>query len=188
MALSIKDKLFARYPIPRSLSIWGGDGVSTFAVSDLDALVETCVDELRADLYVTEYITLTGMSTGVDPDVFAVVNARIIGGNFQGNTSVRVQLDRASNTVLCRYTPARATVRRYLRVSDLDTLQGAQLQYFLVYTLWRMATTELAMLRAVTLSTDAGSINLDTLASFAESCSSEYERMKEDIHLYTTGI
>lgn len=44
------------------------------------------------------------------------------------------------------------------------------------------------MLRAVTLSTDAGSINLDTLATFAESCSSEYERMKEDIHLYTTGI
>ena len=188
MALSIKDKLFSRYPIPRSLSIWGGDGVRTFVVSDLDALIETCVDELRADLYITEYITLTGMSTGVDPDVFAVVNARLAGVYFQGNTSVRVQLDRATNTVLCRYTPAHATIRRYLRVSDLESLQGAQLQYFLVYTLWRMATTELSMLRSVSLDTDAGSLNLDSLATFAESCSSEYEKMKEAIQIFTTGI
>ena len=76
-SLSFKDKLFATYPIPRSVSIWEGDGVSSFAVSSLDDLISSCVDELRSDLYITEYVHCSSQSTSLPEDAFAVVNAKI---------------------------------------------------------------------------------------------------------------
>ena len=104
-SLSFKDKLFATYPIPRSVSIWEGDGVSSFAVSSLDDLISSCVDELRSDLYITEYVHCSSQSTSLPEDAFAVVNAKI-DFQFQGNRSVRVDFDAASHRALIRYVPA----------------------------------------------------------------------------------
>lgn len=186
-SLSFKDKLFATYPIPRSVSIWEGDGVSSFAVSSLDDLISSCVDELRSDLYITEYVHCSSQSTSLPEDAFAVVNAKI-DFQFQGNRSVRVDFDAASHRALIRYVPAVLTYRRYLRLSDLDTLAGDRLIYAKMYVLWQMAEKELTILRSVVLDADNGSVNLDALASFSDKCRARYEEMKAEVFIYTSGV
>lgn len=186
MAITIKDKLFSEYPIPADISIWGGSAILP-AVSSLEILLETSVSALQSDLFIVDYIQLTGMSTGVDSDVVAVVNARLDYG-FQGNTSVQANLDLATHSILCRYYPAIATVRRLLRRSDLDSLCGSKLQYFMSYVLWRMSDKELTMLRSVVLDADNGAVNLDALASFSSDCRDRYEALRSEILIYSTGI
>lgn len=186
-SLSFKDKLFATYPIPRSVSIWEGDGVSSFAVSSLDDLISSCVDELRSDLYITEYVHCSSQSTSLPEDAFAVVNAKI-DFQFQGNRSVRVDFDAASHRALIRYVPAVLTYRRYLRLSDLDTLAGDRLIYAKMYVLWQMAEKELTILRSVVLDADNGTVNLDALASFSDKCRDRYEEMKAEVFIYTSGV
>lgn len=187
MAVSFKDKLWSQYVIPQTVSCWYGDDVTTQAVSDLDVLIASCVDELRSDLYITDYMVLNSMTTHVDEDIFAVVNAKLT-FPFQGNRSVRVELDRGAHQILCRYVPARVTYRRYLRLSDLDTLAGDQLVFALMYVLSKMAEKELAILRSVVLDADNGQVNLDALSDFASTCRSRYEELKESIFIYSSGI
>ena len=40
-----KESLFAEYPVPRSYSIWGGDGIEINPIEDINALIENSVRE-----------------------------------------------------------------------------------------------------------------------------------------------
>lgn len=188
MAYSFLERFWSQYPMDRSVSIFGGDGVNTVPVSDINILIEACVEELKSDLYVTEYVDCPSQVTSVSEDVFAVVNARLAAFSFMGNTSVKVQLDRGLHQLRCLYVPARATVRRYLRMSDVDTLVGSQLQYLLLYVSWKAAQKELTMLQGVTLDADNGSVNLQPLADYAERCRSQWDSMRDEIFIYTGGF
>lgn len=188
MAYSFIDRFWSQYPMERSVSIYGGDGVNTTPLSDLNILIASCVEDLKSDLYVVEYVNCPSQITPVSEDVFAVVNARLSAFAFAGNTSVPIQLDRGLHQLRCLYVPARATVRRYLRVSDIDTLVGAQLQFFTAYVMFKAAMKELTVLQSVTLEADNGTVNLQPLADFAERNRALWEQMREDILIYTGGF
>lgn len=194
-AVSFVDRLWSHYPIPREISIWSGTGVDTFPVDDLETLIQSCVDELRSDLYMRETAYAGSMVTPLPKDTFAVISANIA-FPFQGNRKVPVDFDLSTGNALTRYYPARILYRRYLRRSDLEGtsdsnpqggLRGDKLQYALYYILWHMAERELVALGSVTLDTDSGEINLSRLEEFADKCEARYKEMKDEIFIYTGG-
>lgn len=181
-----KTRLWAEYPIPSILSVFGGDMVQTFPVADLDTLIETCVDELQSDVYVTEYVLAGSMGTQLPEDTIAVVGGKMTYG-FQGNRAVKCTFDAATKIVWTRYYPANITYRRRLHVEDLDKLTGDMLQYTKMYMLWKMADREITMLTSVNFEVDNASVNLDSLTRFRDACRERYLTLKEDIMLYTVG-
>lgn len=184
--IAFKQKLFAEYPIPEYISIFGSDGQLSLPIADLDLLIASCVDELKSDIFVTDYLTMGGMTMAAPEGCVAVVNAKF-SAMFQGNRSVPIDFDRAANQLLCRYVPARVTYRRYLRLSDLEGLVGDQLIYVKSYVLWKMAEKEVTVLQSVELNADNGSVNLSALASFGERARELYLAKKEDILIYSAG-
>lgn len=178
--------LWAEYPIPSNFSIFGGDGLTSFPVSDLDALVGSCVLELRSDVYVTDYCVLSGYATRLPDTAFAVVGAKLAFG-FQGARSVKVTFDASTKMAYCRYYPANLTYRRLLDVDDLPKLQGDLLIYAKQYILWKMADKELTVLKSVTLDADNGQVNLDSLQAFRDATRQRYLDLKEGIFIYTVG-
>lgn len=188
MGYSFIDRFWSQYPIPRAVSVFGGDGLTTVPLADLGVLVAACVEDLKSDLYVTDYVDMYSQVTQVGDDVFAVVNARLSAVSFMGNTSVKVQFDRSRHQLRCLYVPARATVRRYMHVEDIDSLVGSKLQYFTAYVNFKAALKELNILQSVSLEADNGSVNLQVIADFAERNRQQYESMREDIFIYTGGF
>lgn len=177
---------WAEYVFPESISLWGSGGSGRGF--SLDSLMGAAVEALKSDLYQTEWVEMGGMVQGVADDVFAVVNARLSGVMIAGNTSVRVQLDRGLHQLRTLYFPCRVRCRRYLRLSDVDNLVGAQLQYYLNYVLWKASFKELSVLRSVNLEADNGTTNLDALATFSGECKAAYEDMRDSILMYTGGV
>lgn len=185
--LEFKKKVWAEYPIPFTISIWGGDGIEQHPVADLDALIESCISELRSDVYITDFVEAAGMQTRLPDDAFAVSYAQLK-FPFAGNRLVKVQFDVAMKMAITRYPPCTIYYRRYLSKENVDKLQGDFLMYAKAYTLWKMADKEINMLRSMILDPDNAQINLDALAKFAESCQKRYEDMKPEIMLYPPGM
>lgn len=181
-----KEYFWSEYVYPQSVSVWGSS--SREQGLSLDSLLRTSVEAMKSDLYRTEWVEMGGMVQGCAEDIFAVVNARLSYVPIAGNTSVRVQLDRGLHQLRTMCFPCRVRCRRYLRLSDIDDLVGAELQFMLNYVLWKASWKELSILRSVTLEADNGTTNLDALATFSESCKATYESMREDIMMYTGGI
>ncbi len=186
MALDIKKRLFSEYPIPEQLSIWGGDGISTLPLFDFDDFIDTCIDELRSDLYIRDYINTSAMKTFLPEDAIGVVSGRL-NYPFQGNRSVKVQYNPIDHSVVSRFFPLTITYRRRLSRKNLDKLEGDRLIYFKHYVLSRMAEKELVTLGTVDLDADNGKLNLDALSRFAEYHKEQYTIMKDSILLYTVG-
>lgn len=185
--VTFKKKVWAEYPIPFSVSIWGGDGIETHPVEDLDVLIEGCVDELRSDIYVTDYVRSGSMVTQLPDDAFAVVAGKLQ-TQFQGNRLVKVQFDASTKTALSRYIPVTITYRRKLSVETLDMLEGDFLIYAKTYVLWKMAEKEALILKSMILDPDNATINVDTIREFANTCKDRYESMKPEISIYPVGM
>lgn len=186
MDLTIKDRLFAEYPIPYPLSVFGGDDIDTLPLVDFDVFVQTCVDELGSDLYITDYQKVNSMQAYLPSDTISVVGAKL-DYPFQGNRWVKASYNRYNQTVNVRYYPATVTFRRRLTMETVDRLMGDFLIYFKSYTLAKMAEKELTMLGGVKLDADNGSVDLQSLENFRQKCWDRYIELKDAIHIYAVG-
>lgn len=192
--ITFREGLLTEYPIPIGVSIWGGDGITTFPVEDLEVLINRSMVELASDIYLTEYINATGTYTQLPNNAFAVSSAKLSFG-FQGNRIVKYTFDISSKRVWLRYFPAVITYRRWVTVQDLDKvddsgmpiLRGDMLIYAKAYILWKMADKELQILRSIDLDTDNGSVNLSELERFSDTMRDRYLDLKPEIQIYTTG-
>lgn len=184
---TFKEKLWVEYPVPFGVSIWGGDTIEEHPMENLDVLIESCMEELRSDIYVTDYVHAYSMDTPLPCDTIAIVTARLQTA-FSGNTYVKVQFDKARMRAYCRYAPAILTIRRKLSMESLEMLEGEFLRFAKMYMLWKMADKELAYLKSVIVDTDNAVINTDTLRDFAERCRSDYEERKKDIYIWTAAV
>lgn len=185
---SFKDKLFSEYPIPRALSIYGGDGVMIDILEDIDSLIECCVDDMGSDVCVYDYAQVTGIATKMPKDCITVTSAMLSSQYpFQGNRLVKVTYQKDSNTAFVNYYPATLTYIRPIRVSDLDTLTGDRLIYMKSYVLWKMSEKELSTLLATQMNVDNGVVNFSILESFRDKMYDRYLKLKEEILLYATA-
>lgn len=187
MSLTFKNKLWSEYPIPDSVSVWGGNGVQLDSIKDLDGLISTCVDELRSDILVTAYQRAGGICTRM-PEGTVTVQSAMLTSNFmfQGNRLVKVTYDKGANTAYLSYYPAMITYKRYLKVDDLENLVGDQLIYVKAYILWKMAESELSILKAVNMNVDNGSVDWSVLESFRDKMYERYKDLKGDILMYAS--
>lgn len=186
MALTLKERLFAEYPIPYEISIWGGDGISTFPIADLDVLLETCIDELASDLSLIDFVRVNSIKTYLPSDTVGVVSAKL-DFPFQGNRNVKVTYNASDKSVSARYYPCIVRYRRRLTLSNVSRLSGDQLQYLKDYCLFKMADKELTTLGGVDLNADNGVINLEALRKFRDTREARYESRKEGILVYSVG-
>lgn len=178
-------RLYLDYPVPREVSVWGGDGVNTKPLADLADLLELCVDDLAGDVPMPDYIRSTGMATRMPNDCLMVTSAKLDMGMFPGNRLVRVQYDKATNVATVRYQPAMIAYNRRLRVDDLDELRGARAQYVRAYVLLKMATKELSILQAVNMHVDNGAIDLSLISGFRDEQQRKFDELRKDILIYT---
>lgn len=186
MALSLKQRIFSQYPVPYAISIWGGDGVSTLPLEDINVFLETCIDELASDLCITDYIRINSVQTFLPSDTVGVVAAKL-DFPFQGNRNVKVSYNAYNKSVNCRYYPAVLTYRRRLTMANVNKLVGDQLQYLLDYCLYKMAEKEITILGGVQLNADNGSIDLESLIRFRDAREKRYEDRKAEILIYSVG-
>lgn len=186
MALSLKQRIFSQYPIPYAISIWGGDGISTFPLEDFNVFLETCIDELASDLCITDYMRINSMQTFLPSDTVGVVSAKL-DFSFQGNRNVKVTYNAYNKSVNCRYYPAVVTYRRRLSMANVGKLTGDQLQFLLDFCLYKMADKEITTLGSVQLNADNGAINLEALTQFRDSREKRYEERKAEILIYSVG-
>lgn len=176
------EKLWTEYPIPRSASIWNPSSGEDAEV-DFSALIESAVDELGSDLFVTEHKQAYGMTTFMPEDTVSIICAKL-NQPFQGNRQVKFTYDRSTNAVHLRYWPSIISYKRKFKVEDLETVCGDELRYCKAYILWKMADKELQVLKAVKLDTDNGEFDLSVLKEFADTSYDRYNKMKEDILIY----
>lgn len=181
------DGLWASYPIPREVSIWGGDLVVNKPLKNLAILIDSCILDCQADLYLVGYQMASGMITKMPKGCFAVESAKLIQG-FPGNRIVKVSYDADSNQAYTRYFPCKITYRQHVTMDNLDFLKGEQRRYFKNYCLWQMGKVELQMLKGVNLNTDNGEVNLDALQDFVSEAKQEYNESKQDVIIYTSGV
>lgn len=186
MALTFKQRLFAEYPIPQVLSIWGGDDIATHSLEDIDTLIGACVEELASDVAITDYCYMGANTLQLPADTLNVVGAKYDMA-YQGNRAVKVTFNANDKTVNCRFIPCTVTFRRKLSVDNIEKLQGNLLLYVKNYVLAKMATKELTMLGTVNLNADNGSIDLSELKSFRDDCREAVKEMKPQIMLYSVG-
>lgn len=181
MDLTFKDKLWSEYPIPESVSVWGGNGVQLDSIKNLDNLISTCVDELKSDILVTRYMRASGLRTTMPADTVTVQSAMLTSNfMFQGNRLVKVTYDKGSRIAYLSYYPATITYKKYLAVDDLGALVGDQLIYTKAYILWKMAESELSILKAVNMNVDNGNVDWSVLESFRDKMYERYKILKED--------
>ena len=186
MPLTLKQILFLDYPIPEQLSVWGGDGIVTHPLVDLDAFIETSLMELASDIAVVDYCYMGGNTLQLPNDTLNVIGARFDMA-YQGNRSVKVTYNPYNKTVNCRFVPCVVTFRRKLSLDNISKLGGNQLIYVKKFILAKMADKELTMLGTVNLNADNGSIDLDSLKSFRDECRSYVENAKGEIMMYAVG-
>lgn len=187
MAVTFRDRLFSEYPIPYPLSIWGGDLIETFPLTDMNIFLETCIDELGSDLYVTDYVYTGSMTVYLPSDTLSVIGAAKLDFPFQGNRYVKVTYNKYNQTANVRFYPATLTIRRKLTPQNLDKLSGDFLVYAKCYILAKMAEKELNVLSTVRLDADNGSLDFAGLERFRETQWNKYVTMKDDIHIYTSS-
>ncbi len=180
-----KKKIWLDYPLPERLSVWGGDGVNTVPLKDIDELITMCVEDVASDIVIRGDIRATGMSTKMPADTVAVMYANME-YPFQGNRQVKVSYDSSTKTALMRYTPARIVYQRKMHVEDSDKLQGDRLIFFRYYVMNKMAVVELNYLKTMSMTLDNGGIDLAVLEKFAEDTAQKVKELKEDtILLYS---
>ena len=169
------------------MSVWSGDGVSTFPLADFDQLLATCIAEINSDIYVRDYVRGMSMKTYLPADTISVVSARM-DYPFQGNRWVKFQFNPYDHSVVTRFPNVVYTIRRKLSIKNVDKLEGDRLIYLASYVRWKMADKEATMLGAVELDADNGKFSLDDLKAFAKENQQRYLDMKQDILLYTVGL
>lgn len=183
--MDFSKRLFLEYPVPQTISIWGGDGLERVPLEDIGTLIECCVDELASDLLITGHIEATGMSTYMPKGTVSCSSAMLSGAYpFQGNRNLKVTYDKANNIAYLRYYPAIITYRRKLLVDDLAELDGDRLIYIKSYVLWKMAEKELQYLKNPTMNVDNGQLDYSVLEKFRDTMHDDYVRKKDDIMLY----
>lgn len=188
MALTLKQRLFAEYPIPEILSIFGGDGISTFPLVDLDVLIESCIEELGSDIYITDFVTIGSYGKFYLPaDATGVVSAKL-DYPFQGNRYVRVSFNASDHSVVTKYFPVVVSYRRRVSTANIDKLRGDLLIYVKNYILYKMAEKELVTIGSTDLKADNGSIDLSHLSAFRDQRRDAYLERKSDIIVYTVGV
>lgn len=180
------DKVWVDYPVPKGVSIWSKTDASE-ALEDINVLLDTSVSELASDLLVTEYMTAQGMTTILPVGTVSIVCAKLY-YPFQGNRYVKFTYDASTRACNLRFFPAVITFRRKLAtVDDLDNLEGDELRFAKLYVLYRMATKELQVLKVIKLDSDNGELDLSALEKFADESYQSYQKLKEEIIIYTSG-
>lgn len=186
MSISFKQKLIIDYPIPMSLSVWGGDDVTTCPLANLDELIESSVDELASDVLMTDFVQASGMNTNMPEDTVSIAAVKLL-MSFQGNRFVKFTYDESSKVCSVRFFPAVITYKRKFRIEDLEIITGDRLRFIKAYMLWHMAQKEIQILKVVNLDSDNGSINLDQLQEFADMHEDIYNELKTEILIYGTA-
>ena len=181
---SFKKRLWLEYPIPEQFSIWGGDGVNTTPLKDIDELITMCVEDVATDIVVRDFANASGMSTQLPADTVTVMYG-LMDYPFQGNRQVKVSYDATNNTALMRYFPARIVYQRKMHVEDIDMLQGDRLIYFRYYVMHKMAVAELTLLKTMSMNIDNGAIDLGMLEDFANKTKDKVETLRESILIYS---
>lgn len=179
---SFIEQIWAEYPVPKDISIWEPTEDSE-PVADLNVLLNSCLKELSSDLFRTEHIPSTGMTTNLPDDLVSIICVKLM-QPFQGNRQVKYTLDRSTNQIHLRYYPSIISYKRKLRFQDLNEMVGDELRYAKSYVLWKMANKELQVLKSVKLDADNGEFDLSELKEFANSCKEEYTELKKEILIY----
>lgn len=190
MSNTFKDKLWSEYPIPHEVSIWAEEPEARLDLSEvvnLGDLINSVVEEVASDILVTRYQRSSGLRTKMPADCVTVQSAMLTNNyTFQGNRLVKVSYDRGANVAYTNYYPCTLTYKKKLAVCDLDVLQGDQLRYVKAYTLHRMATKELQVLKSSDFTVDNGQVNLEYLQSFSDEQRDLCTTLKEGILLYAS--
>ena len=179
-----KKRIWLEYPVPKEFSIWGGDGINTLPLKNLDELIEMCVEDVATDIVVRADRKATGMVTSLPTDTIAVMYANM-DFNFQGNRQVKVSYDSSKHIALLRYFPATIVYQRKLHLEDVPNLQGDRLIYFRTYVQWKMAETELSFLKTMNMTLDNASIDLETLKNFMDSAKEKVNTLRDSILIYS---
>ena len=181
-----KSRIWLEYPLPKEFSIWGGDLVYTLPLEDLDALIEMCVEDVATDIVIRGHKQATGLQTPMPADTVTCLYANL-DFPYQGNRQVKVSYDHSLKQAFLRSFPAIIVYQRKMHVEDIDTLQGDRLIYFRYYVMNKMATMELSYLKTMNMNVDNGSIDLDTLKSFAEKTEEKVKDLRESILIYAVS-
>jgi len=186
---TLKDRIWSEYPIPQTLSTWGGDDLERQEEFNLDSLIETCLEELGSDIFLTEYKQATGMITHMPKGTITCTSAKLSGQYpFQGNRIVKVTYDASNRQAYLRYYPATITYRRQVTIEDVDNgkLIGDRLRFVMFYIMWKMGRKELNTLKTANMNVDNGAIDLSVLDEFQKECQESYKTLKEEILIYST--
>lgn len=181
-----KNRIWLEYPVPREFSIWGGDMVHTLPIQNLDALIEMCVEDVATDIVMRGYKHALGLQTPMPEDTVTVLYANL-DFPYQGNRQVKVSYDHSTKQAFMRTFPGTIVYQRKMHIEDIDKLQGDRLIYFRYYVMNKMATMELSYLKTMNMNVDNGSIDLDTLRTFAENTAEKVDKLRESILIYAVS-
>lgn len=181
-----KNRIWLEYPVPREFSIWGGDMVHTLPIQNLDALIEMCVEDVATDIVMRGYKHALGLQTPMPEDTVTVLYANL-DFPYQGNRQVKVSYDHSTKQAFMRTFPGTIVYQRKMHVEDIDKLQGDRLIYFRYYVMNKMATMELSYLKTMNMSVDNGSIDLETLRTFAENTAEKVDKLRDSILIYAVS-
>jgi len=181
---NFKKRLWLEYPVPQQFSIWGGDGLHTLPLKDLDALIEMSVEDVATDIVVRADTHATGMTTILPNDTVTVMYATM-DFYFQGNRQVKVSYDSSTKQALLRYFPATIVYQRKMHLEDVPNLQGDRLIYFRSYVLWKMGDTELSYLKTMNMTLDNATIDLQVLENFVNTIKEKLDKLRESILIYS---
>jgi hypothetical protein len=185
MKVSFVDKAWSIYPIPRSLSIWHGDGDLRQPVEDINVLLESVVTEAGSDIFITDYQSCYGMSTQMPEDTITCKSASLTDNfPFQGNRLVKVTYDASSRKAFVRFFPATITYIRKLRTQDLDDLVGAKYRYCQLLFVYRMVEKELSVLKSVNFAIDNAGYNIEVLEKFRDEKFKELSDLRDEVLIY----
>lgn len=177
-------RIWLEYPIPKEFSIWGGDGVNTLPLKDINELIEMSVQDVATDIVVRADKKANGMQTQLPDDTITVMYANM-DFMFQGNRQVKVSYDSSTHIALLRYFPATIVYQRKMHLEDVPNLQGDRLIYFRSYVMWKMATTELSFLKTMSMNLDNASIDLQVLSDFANDTKEKIDTLRDSILIYS---
>jgi hypothetical protein len=177
-------RIWLEYPIPRDFSIWGGDGIHTLPLKNLNELIEMSVEDVATDLMIRDSRKAVGIQTQLPDDTVTVMYATM-DFRFQGNRQVKVSYDATNHIAMLRYFPASIVFLRKMHVEDVPNLQGDRLIYFRTYVLWKMAETELSFLKTMNMTLDNATIDLQTLQTFMDNARQKVTDLRDSILIYS---
>lgn len=181
------DKLWSEYPLPKNLSIWGGDSPLAEPIDDINALIAAATDSVSSDILITGTVTCSGMFMRMPEGTITCNYAQLSETfPFQGNRNVKVTYSKPTNTAYVRYFPADITYQRRLTVNDLNDLHGNQFNYVKCYCLIKMLDKEITILKSVNATLDNAAFDVSTLVEFRTSLQTQFADLRNDILLYST--